>query len=213
MSEPAPTDGAQEFSYLSIEPTALLCFDNGTTLPACRKVLMLASPVLRDMLSAVALAAGADGAVRIPLAADSGEQWLSLLPHLHLDPKAVSWQDVDGLAYLCHKYDVRLPALDEFLAAAPVVGAGVGNGIDVSSVGTAANVRPSSVWRWLELAGRCGLPKTLQRCCDLIFQYKLTVPDGFDLGAAAQPFGAALAKAHSMRRDVKCRHCGNQTPA
>ena len=64
-------------------PSALLVFDDGTTLPASKALLMVQSPVRHG---AITLACNDDertGLVRIALPSDSRADWVAALPYLY----------------------------------------------------------------------------------------------------------------------------------
>ncbi|KIY98893.1 hypothetical protein MNEG_9069 [Monoraphidium neglectum] len=118
-SDAPPVDAALAV-LLQLCPTALLAFDDGTSLPASRELLMIASPMLHDMLTSSQLDAGPGGTVVIPLPGDKREEWLLVLPHIYPWEPQVTWESVEPLIQLCLKYNLRglRAPLDRFLSVA-----------------------------------------------------------------------------------------------
>jgi hypothetical protein len=204
---------------LGLCPSALLRFDDGTSLKVSRELLMIASPTLLDMLTCTQLDTEPGGAPIIPLPGDKREDWLLALPFLyHRDP-GVTRESVEPLTQLCIKYDLQglRPYLDKFLAASAatvreqlVAGVPRCELVDkipsITAVGHASAVGQWSVWRWLVLAGHCKLSASVEAFCQLIVENRLAVPDEFDLGLAGQPLAVKLAR--EVSRDHKCKYCG-----
>ncbi|KIZ05753.1 hypothetical protein MNEG_2206 [Monoraphidium neglectum] len=187
---------------LELCPSALLSCDDGTSLPVSRELLMIASPMLRDMLASAHLDAAPGGASIIPLPGDKRKDWLLSLPFLYHHAPDVTWDSVEALTELCIKYDLQglRPFLDRFLwASAATLSGQVPPGspttrkLSVAAVGEASAVGQWSVWRWLVLAARCKLSASVEAFCHLIVRCGLAVPKDFDLGLAGQPLAVKLA--------------------
>jgi hypothetical protein len=186
-------------------PSALLVFDDGSTLPASKEYCMIQSPVLRAMISATDAAgagagAGAGGQFTIPLPGDKRDDWLAALPYLYgLEVKA-TWGVADALAELLRKYDL-LPlqaVLGDFLVRE--------SGALTAAGGAAA---PRSAWRWLKLAADCRMSQeVVERLCAVVGRSDQSVPAGFKLGNAAEPLAAWLLDHRKPPQDG-LRFCDN----
>ncbi|KAI8467179.1 MAG: hypothetical protein J3K34DRAFT_471908 [Monoraphidium minutum] len=219
MASTAAPQGEEEFlAVLGRCPSATLVFDDGSSLPVSREVLAVATPVLCEMLAATAPGADAGGvaaggagggacgaaapaAAVVPLPGDRRADWLLALRMMFDEvPEAEVWEGVAGVAELALKYDVAglRAAADNFIPAGPVW-EGYANR-QKAGINTAISSSRWSMWCWLELAGRCGLPATLKRCVDLIAEQATHYPDTCDLGAAAEPLVRRLLSEVVKRR-------------
>ena len=172
-------------------PSALLVFDDGTTLPASNELLMLQSPVLRGAI-AVACNDQHTSPVRIALPGDSRADWVKALPYLYSAELEV--MTADALAGLLQKYELaalRL-ALGNFLWRAAW---------EKENFTWEDGTSLCNAWRWLVLAANCRMEQSVvERMCKLVMDAREPVPAGFDLGLAAQPLAAMLAAEKACRK-------------
>ena len=173
-------------------PSALLVFDDGTTLPASKELLMLQSPVLRCAITASSDDQGARP-VRVALPGDSRADWVAVLPYLYSVEAESTWDTAGALAGLLHKYELaalRL-TLGRFLLREAEAGWGACTTSNCVHDGASARC----AWRWLVHAANCRIEESVvQRMCKLVMDKRVALPAGFDLGLAAHPLAVMLVE-------------------
>ena len=167
-------------------PSALLVFDDRTTLAMSKELLMLQSPVLPGAII-FAYKEQCVSQVRVALPGDRRADWVTALPFLYGVECEVTWDTAGTLAGLLQKYELSAlrTALGRFLLLEAEA---------VWRMGSDDGTSPRCAWSWLVITANCRLEESeVLRMCKLVADKRLNVPACFDLGLRSEVARCASA--------------------